>query len=147
MPLRGARLHQEGCVGTSVAPPLLTAELIEAFSGVYLSHRYDAPVATPEFHRECWRRYCDPLVAAAATAAPRGHAKTTALTHDFIVSVLIFRWESFVLLLSSTEDLAKEMLGDIADEFRENEELRRDFGVKGLTVDQDADMVVQFTDG
>ena len=129
------------------APPPLTAELLEAFSGVYLAHRYDELAATPEFHRECWRRYCDARIPAAATAAPRKHAKTTALTHDFVTAAVAFRWAEFVLLLGSSEDLAKENLGDIADEFRGNEDLRRDFGIAKLVVDQSTDLIVECTDG
>ena len=130
-----------------MSAPQLTAELIEAFAGVYLSHRYDSLSATPAFHRECWQRYCDPRVRAAVTAAPRGHAKTTALTHDFITAALCFRWCEFVLVLGSSEDLAKENLGDIADEFRGNDDLRRDFGISRLVVDQATDLIVECSDG
>lgn len=56
----------------------LTAEMIEAFAGVYLSPRYDAPQPTPDFHRECWNRYCSDYPAC-ATAAPRNHAKAQPL--------------------------------------------------------------------
>lgn len=124
----------------------LTAEMIEAFAGVYLSPRYDSPQPTPPFHRECWTRYCadDP---AAATAAPRNHAKSTGLTHDFILANVCFRTEDYVIMVGSSEEMAIEHLGDIANEFRENEHLIRDFKVKGFLVEQKTDIVIECEDG
>lgn len=124
----------------------LTAEMIEAFSGVYLSPRYDQPQPTPEFHRECWRRYCSPHPAC-ATAAPRNHAKSTALTHDFILALVCFRAEDYVILIGSTEEMAIEHLGDIATELRDNETLIRDFKIKEFSVDQKTDIIVECLDG
>jgi len=124
----------------------LTAEMIEAFSGVYLSPRYDSAQPTPEFHRECWRRYCSEKPSC-ATAAPRNHAKSTALTHDYILAVVLFRVESYVILVGSSEDMAIEHLGDIANELRENEELIRDFKIREFVTDQKTDIIVKCEDG
>lgn len=124
----------------------LTADLIESFAGVYLSPMYDSAVPTPAFHRECWRLYCEP-VTYAAIAAPRGHAKSTALTHDFALATALFRVEDYIVLVSATEDLAIQHLGDIATELRENEELIRDFQIDKLVTDAKTDIVVRFKDG
>lgn len=124
----------------------LTAEIIEAFAGVYLSPRYDAPQPTPPFHRECWERYCSD-VPAAATAAPRNHAKSTGLTHDYVVANCVFRTESYIIIIGSSEDLAVEHLGDIANEFRENEQLISAFAIKGFIVEQKTDIIVECHDG
>jgi hypothetical protein len=120
--------------------------MIEAFSGVYLSPRYDSPQPTPDFHRECWERYCSDLPAA-ATAAPRNHAKSTALTHDFSLAVALFRIEPYIIIVGSSEDMAIEHLGDIANELRENEDLIRDFKIKDFIVDQKTDIIVECYDG
>ena len=56
----------------------LTVDLIESLSGIYLSPKYDSPQPTPDFHRECWARYCSNHPAC-ATAAPRNHAKAQSL--------------------------------------------------------------------
>lgn len=127
-------------------PPVLTAEMIEALSGVYLSPRYDNPQPTPEFHRECWRRYCSPHPAC-ATAAPRSHAKSTALTHDFVIASVCFRAERYVIIVGASEEKAVEHLQDIANEFRENEELIRDFKISKFIQDAKADIIVECTDG
>jgi predicted phage terminase large subunit-like protein len=124
----------------------LTAETIEGLSGIYLSPRYDQPQITPEFHRECWDRYCSDAPMA-CTAAPRNHAKSTALTHDYILANVLFRIERYVILIGSSEESAIEHLGDIANELRENEPLIRDFKIKGFVQDQKTDIVVECVDG
>lgn len=124
----------------------LTAEMVESLSGLYLSPRYDEPQPTPEFHRECWRRYCS-SAPAAAIAAPRNHAKSTALTHDYILASVLFRAHQYVIVLGSSEELAIEHLGDIAAELRENEALIRDFYIKGFISEQKTDIIVECEDG
>jgi predicted phage terminase large subunit-like protein len=126
--------------------PQLTEEKVEALSGIYLSPRYDQAKPTPDFHREVWSRYCLP-VTAAATAAPRNHAKTTAFTHDFALAAVLFRWEEYAMILGSSEEMAIEMLSDIADELRDNEDLRRDFGIERFVTDQRSDIIVECSDG
>ena len=126
--------------------PKLTADLIEAFAGAFLSPMYDNPQPTPEFHRQCWRLYTSSS-SYAAVAAPREHAKSTALTHDYILAVLLFREEDYVCLVSATEDLAIEHLGDIAKELRDNEDLIKEFSIAGIPTDSKTDIIVEFKDG
>lgn len=125
----------------------LTADLIESFAGVFLSPLYDNPHLTPQFHRECWELYCQDEVLAAAVAAPRKHGKTTALTHDFVLAAALFRWQQYIMVIGSSEELATENLSDIADELRDNEDLRQEFKIKDLVVDQRTDVVVECLDG
>jgi predicted phage terminase large subunit-like protein len=124
----------------------LTAEIIEAFSGVYLSPLYDVPSPTPDFHREGWAIYCsdDPAV---ALAAPRGHAKSTAFTHDFALANVCFRAACYVIIIGASEEMAVEHLGDIANELRDNEELQAEFKIKGFVTDQKTDIIIECTDG
>jgi predicted phage terminase large subunit-like protein len=124
----------------------LTAQLVESLSGVYLSPRYDQPRPTPDFHRECWRRYCSDALAA-ATAAPRNHAKSTALTHDFCLAEVLFRDENYVIIVSSSEEMAAEHLGDITTELTENDDLIRDFKIKEFLKRTGTDVIVECTDG
>lgn len=124
----------------------LTTDQIEAFSGVYLSARYDSPQPTPDFHRECWARYCSDRPSC-ATAAPRNHAKSTALTHDYGLATAVFRAECYIIIVGSSEDMAIEHLNDISNELRENEDLIRDFKIKEFVVDQKTDIIVECLDG
>jgi hypothetical protein len=123
-----------------------TAEIIEATAGVFLSPGYDTPQPTPQFHRDCWERYAS-THPACATAAPRNHAKSSALTHDFIVSAAVWRFQEYIILVGATEEMAIEHLGEIAKEFKENEALISHFCIKGFVVDQRTDIIVEFQDG
>lgn len=127
-------------------PVALTAELIEAFAGTFLSARYDGLAATPQFHREAWAAYCalDPLV---ALAAPREHAKTTALAFVFILAEVMFRISDYVILVGSTEENAAEILSNIIEECRENDDLRAEFGILDLERDSQTDLIILFDDG
>ena len=124
----------------------LTSELIEGFAGVFLSGRYDDAQPTPDFHRECWDLYCSDYPAC-AVAAPRNHAKSTALTHDFVLANVLFRTERYVIIIGASEESSIEHLGDIANELRENEELRAHFKIKGFLQDQKTDIIIECADG
>jgi predicted phage terminase large subunit-like protein len=124
----------------------ITAEHVEALSGIYLSQRYDQPQPTPDFHREVWHEYCSDFPQI-AFAAPRNHAKSTGFTHDFVIANAVFRVEKYILIIGATEELAIEHLGDIRSEFQENEALRRDFKIKGFIVDQKMDIILECVDG
>lgn len=124
----------------------LTAKLLETFAGVFLSPRYDNPVATPNFHRAGWALYAsaEPQV---VLAAPRDHAKSTAFTFGYILAEVLFRRSSYVVLIGSTEENAAEQLSNIIEELRENEDLREEFGIAELERDSQADLIVRMDDG
>lgn len=122
------------------------SDVIEATSGIFLSPGYDTPQPTPDFHRECWARYSSDHPAC-ATAAPRNHAKSSALTHDFLLCAVLWRFQEYCILVGSTEEMAIEHLGDIAKELKENEALISHFSLKGFIVDQRTDIIVEFEDG
>jgi hypothetical protein len=68
----------------------LTADLIEAFAGTFLSPRYDNAKPTPQFHREAWAMYSSSHPQC-MVIAPRDHAKSTGLTFDYILAEKIGR--------------------------------------------------------
>lgn len=124
----------------------LTAEMIEGFAGVFLSPRYDLPVATPPFHREGWAAYVSdaPQV---VLVAPREHAKSTALTFDYILAEALFRRASYIILIGSTEANAAEQLSNIIEETRGNDEMIREFGIAEIERDSQTDLIVRMKDG
>lgn len=124
----------------------LTPALIEGFASGYLSPLYDDPQPTPPFHRACWALYCSDATFA-SIAAPRGHAKSTALTHAYGLAAICFRVTDYVLLVSATEDLAIAHLEDIAKQLRENDDLREEFEIVDLPTDAKTEIVVRFRDG
>ena len=107
----------------------LTADLIFGFSGSLLQSRYDEPKPTPEFHKEVWEYCCKPD-RRVGIAAPRSHAKSTAVTHAYVLASALFRASSFIIIVSDTEPQAIQFLNDIKMELRENEDLIELFKVR-----------------
>lgn len=124
---------------------VLTAETIEAFTTAFLLAKFDNPVATPAFHRTLWELMCSDHDKV-AIAAPRGHAKSTAVTHSFVLANLCFRKSTHILIVSDTESQASDFLGDIAMELVENELLRDTFGIKDLYKHTSTEIRGLFTD-
>lgn len=124
----------------------LTAKLIEAFAGTFLSGRYDDAKPTPPFHRQGWALYCSDE-RQAGLVAPRGHAKSTAFTYDYILAECLFRTAQYVILIGSTEDKAAEQLSNLSEEIEINEDMRREFGVAGFETQQKTEIIVKFDDG
>lgn len=124
----------------------IDAAVIDGFTVGLLAAKYDNPKPIPIFHHEMWELCCsdNPKV---AIAAPRAHAKSTAITHAFILAMVLFRVKSFVLLVSDTEGQAAEFLGDIKAELTGNDALRKTFKVKKVLKDTETNIIVQFTDG
>jgi predicted phage terminase large subunit-like protein len=123
----------------------LTSEIIFGFQGTLLSSGYDNPQPTPEFHKELWELACSdaPRV---AVAAPRGHAKSTAVTHSYVLANVLFRESTFVLLISNTEGQASQFLGDIKKELAENDDLRDLFGIDKFLKETETDIIVRTKD-
>lgn len=131
---------------TTLKKTTLTAELIEGFAVTYLYSGFDEPKPTPQFHRDGWELYVSERTQC-SVIAPRGHAKSSALTHVFILATVLFRSESYVILISTNEELAIEHLGDITRELTENEDLISDFGIKSFVTNSKTEVIVEFTDG
>ena len=85
----------------------LEAEVVYGFTAGLLQSNFDNPKPTPEFHKELWAYCClpDPYV---AIAAPRGHAKSTAVTLSYVLAELCFRSSDYVIILSDTEAQSKQ---------------------------------------
>lgn len=124
----------------------LTGELIENFAGVFLSSRYDDPRPTPPFHRQVWDLYASDFTNCGCVA-PRDHAKSTALTYDYILASVLFRDSDYVILISSTEEKAVEQLSNISEELHINEDLQREFEIEGFETDQKTEIIAKMKDG
>jgi predicted phage terminase large subunit-like protein len=82
-----------------------------------------------------------------AIAAPRGHAKSTAITFAYVLAELMFRTAHHVLVLSSNESIAAEFVNDIKIELQENEMLDELFGPFTFLRESTTEIVVRFGDG
>lgn len=117
-------------------PVVLDAWVIEGFAQEYLWSTFDEPDKTPEFHRDVWNLWCRPEKYI-ADAAPRGHAKTSGCTVTYSLASILFGASDYVLIVSSNEALASGILGLIKYQLQENDKLKADFSVHGLTIDND----------
>lgn len=132
---------------------MLTAEVIQGFVGSVLASKFDGQAASPPCHKEWWELCCS-TEKYVAIAAPRGHAKSTAITLGYGLATLLFRERKFMLLVSDTESQASLFLGLFKQELQENTELIELFGIKkndkGLVdfvKDSETDVIVQCRDG
>lgn len=125
---------------------LLTSNKIKAFVELFLLKRYDNPVPIPSVHREIWD-----IIASGkrriAIAAPRNHAKSTAVTHAVTLFIFLFRIKKYGIIVSDTESQASQFLGDIKAELLENEDIRNTFGVERIIKDAITDIIVEMSDG
>lgn len=124
---------------------LLTAETIEGFVGSVLLSRFDNPATIPDCHREWWT-LCTSDHPFVAIAAPRGHAKSTAITHSYTLASVLFQERKFALIISGTEAQAILFLNDIKNELKDNELIHKLFGVPKFIKDAETDMIVQLGD-
>lgn len=125
---------------------MLTANVIKGFSTSLLQKNFDGAVSSPDCHMEWWELFCSqhPQV---AIAAPRRHAKTTAITHTCTLASVLFRDRQYVLVVSDTVTQAIQFIGDIKAELLNNEPLREAFGVKELLKDSEDDFICLMKDG
>lgn len=124
----------------------LNADIIEGFVKSVLWTGFDKPSEIPAFHKELWELCCSdaPLV---AIAAPRGHAKSTAISFVYTLAEVLFRQSNFVVLVSDTEEQAKHFLDLIKGALQTNTSLIQLFGVKDFEADTKTDIIVRMEDG
>ena len=121
-------------------------DLVRGFSLSFLAAKYDNPKPIPPFHEEMWD-LCASDVPKVAIAAPRGHAKSTAITHAYLLSMMLLRVKNFCLLVSDTEGQATEFLADIKAELEDNETLKQAFGISKLLKSTETNVICLLKDG
>jgi len=124
----------------------LTAQAIEGFTKSVLGARYDDPKPIPGHHRDMWELcVCDhPQV---AIAAPRGSAKSTAITFAYVLASVLFKEHQHVLIISANEELASGFLNDIKIELQENEIIAELFGFKRFIKERETEIIVELVGG
>ena len=125
---------------------MLDSETIFGFTIGMLAAKYDNPKPIPQFHMEMWDLCCSEH-RYVAMAAPRSHAKSTAITHAYGLASLLFGQSDFALIVSDTESQAAEFLGDMKTELLDNDALKETFGIKKLSRDTQTDVVCDLKNG
>lgn len=124
----------------------LTPDIIQGLVNTCLIHKFDAATESPECHKEWWELCCSPHPNV-AIAAPRGHAKSTAITFAYTLACILFRVRDFAMIVSATETQSVLFLGDIKKELAENDDIHALFGKIVLIKDSETDTIGQFADG
>lgn len=131
----------------------ITADVVAGLVGSMFAPRFDGAVATPECHKEWWELCCSDAQYV-AIAAPRRHAKTTAITVGYGLACLLFRERRFYVIVSDTETQAAMFLGSIKNELTDNRDVIELFGLKlddkgevEFIKDTATDIIVACTDG
>lgn len=126
---------------------------MQGFVGALLAKRFDGSVPSPACHREWWE-LCTSNERYVAIAAPRNHAKSTAITVAYTLAATLFRERKFALIVSDTESQAINFLGLIKQELSENQDLIKLFGLKldekgrvAFPKESESDVIVEFQDG
>lgn len=125
---------------------MLTANVIQGFSSSLLQKDFDGAVQSPACHYEWWELFCSDHKQV-AVAAPRRHAKTTAVTQTCGLAAVLFRQREYVLIVSDTITQATQFLGEIKQQLVENEQLRSLFKIKGFIKETEDDFICQCEDG
>lgn len=125
---------------------MLTAQAVHGFTASVLAARFDEPKPIPDFHDEMWSECCSEH-SRVALAAPRGTAKSTAITFAYVLAEICFRQASHVMIVSSNEEIASLFVKDIATEFHENQALSETFGFKRFQKESETEIIGMFDDG
>lgn len=135
-------------LGRPVARTAVNAAIVEGLVRSLLLSSFDDPAEIPECHKEWWEACCSPN-RYVAIAAPRGFAKSTAITHSYLLTKLLFRESRFAIIVSDTESQSTLFLNDIKKELQTNENLRALFQIKDgpFAKDTETDIIVEFADG
>lgn len=132
----------------------LSALQVQGFVGSLLAKKFDGATSSPECHMEWWELCCSKSKQV-ALAAPRGHAKSTAITLCYGLAALLFRERKYMLVVSDTEAQAGMFVNAIKAELLENDDLvdlfdlkRNEKGLLDLSIkDTETDFIAQFNDG
>lgn len=131
----------------------ITKDIIKGFVSSILTQGFDGAVESPVFHEECWE-LCTSSNRFVAIAAPRGHAKSSAVTLGYGLATLLFRERKFMLLVSDTESQAALFLGAFKQALQDNTDLIELFDLKlnekgqvQFIKDSETDIIVEFNDG
>lgn len=125
---------------------VLDAPLVHGITDLFLKSGFDNPQRTPEFHDQMWELCCSEHTHV-AIAAPRGFSKSTAITHCYVLTNVLFRARNYIVIISDTEEQAVQFVGDIKRELLDNDDLIAQFGVKRFLKESETDIIVEFDDG
>ena len=106
------------------------AETIMLFGQTYFPEHF--PSAHPVLHTDILALFCDKDERLKDSAVPRGHAKSTLVSFLLAMYRICFQKKKFIVIVSDSEDKAKDFAIRIRDELEHNKELIQDFSLEGF---------------
>jgi predicted phage terminase large subunit-like protein len=105
-----------------------TAQDFFAFRKYYFAHYHSTPDGAMQKElSQLLSRAVNKRGSKLAIAAPRGFAKSTLVSLEFVIYCACHKLEDFIVIVSSTQPQATNFLRDIKREFETNEKLHSDF--------------------
>jgi len=104
------------------------AEAIMLFGQTYFPEHF--PTLHPEIHTDMLALMVSDNKLK-SVAFPRGHAKSTIVTFLLVLYRICFMIRKFIVIVSDSEDKAKDFVVRIRDELEHNAKLKRDFAFEG----------------
>ncbi len=106
----------------------LAAQSPQKFAQIYLQSHCNLPFS--RMHEELFvllKHATEKRDFRLAVAAPRGHAKSTIVCLAYVLWVVCYGMEQYIVIISDTADQAEGLLKTIKDELESNELLVQDF--------------------
>lgn len=125
---------------------MINAKTVEGFTRACLLDGYEQPAPIPDFHREMWEICCSDAEHV-AIGAPRGHAKSSAITLAYALTALLYRDRKYAVILSNSEAQAIQFLNNLKSAITTNDSIKELFGVSRLVKDTETDFIVRMSDG
>ena len=105
------------------------AEALMLFGQTYCPEHF--PSAHPQLHTDIMSIFFDKQTKLKAVAVPRGHSKSTLVSFLFALYSICFQKKKFIVIVSDSEDKAKDFVIRLRDELEYNKELIQDFAPSG----------------
>jgi len=113
-----------------------------AWGDIYFGHHLR--MTSPPFHMKLM---CECLQhRRLAVQAPRESSKSTIVSFLYSTHAITFKRKRFIIIVQNTFGKAKETLNNIKNEFKENQMLRNDYGIK-VHRDLEGDSIIVHPDG
>lgn len=106
------------------------AETIMLFGQTYFPQHF--PSAHPVLHTDILALFVDKELRLKDASVPRGHSKSTLVSFLLAMYRICFQKKKFIVIVSDSEDKAKDFAIRIRDELEHNRELINDFSLEGF---------------
>jgi predicted phage terminase large subunit-like protein len=105
------------------------AEAMLLFGQTYCPDHF--PSAHPRLHTDIMSIFFDKSSKMKAIAVPRAHSKSTLVSFLYALYCICFQKKKFIIIMSDSEDKAKDFIIRLRDELEHNVDLNRDFAPNG----------------